>query len=615
MPDPKAILDSIYNTDNSPKSILDSIYGGTGSVAQTKPLNRATIEARTVANSLFPGDDNARKAYLVSKGFDPEEVGWFTDAPPGQRLRELGADVAETMIPAAVKGAGQYIGEASGAIMGAPAGAAAGASAGGIGAVPGAAIGAKLASVAGGGAGRMMAQDMIENYAGMRGLGAPGAGERAANEAALGALTSTIGIAAPNVGFAAKKALDKLSKTKLGGFVAGVPGQIRKHVLTRISKIPEDMQAFIAKLSGPSGNISGWKRVSLAAPTAYKKVADYAQSRVMPAVAKYRDMIGQRWAQQANPVINNPSNVINFSSVRDDVTDTLKDFSLRMVPEERNEAVALVKRFISPNYNPSSAAAQSGRFLQPGPTTLREAYESLNYIDRALQGKFAGTGEAVSKSSVFIGALKKVRAILKDHIHKNYKQLAGADDAYDKGMDTLNHGLENFGTVQKAINFIPKLFERSSKVDWGKRAFDAIDDAMPNDLKFAHAMRFYGTAEYLNIDKIVPSGFQYGIMPRLAGGEDLGNAVGLAQLPFLSPRSAGKAMATLESIKMPRIQLPAQVQSAVNAVMGQAPKLIQTLPEEIKPYKNTPKADAEKDLREQFGITAGNRGRVKAFMQ
>jgi hypothetical protein len=232
-----------------------------------------------------------------------------------------------------------------------------------------------------------------------------------------------------------------------------------------------------------------------------------------------------------------------------------------------------LSQFYSPEFSATSKAAKVGRFFPVDKTmTLSQAYEQLNSIDSLLQNAYAAPDEAVKKSTAFIGALKSAKKVLKDHIHVQYPGLEAADATYDANQGVIHAALDNFGDNQKAADFVRTgLFENTSKKEIGRQAFNAIDQAMPNNMKYGYGAKLAGSAEYLNIGKVEPSGFQFSLLPKIVGGVAGGaigaattpegenpvlhgaagaaigvGAVSAAQYPFLSPRSASKAMKFLE---------------------------------------------------------------------
>ena len=163
-------------------------------------MPRASIAERAIANALFTGDENARKAYLMQRGKSPTEPGMFTSP------RETLADIVESAGPAA-KLAGQVGGEVFGS-QGGPGG-----------------------FVLGGGAGRGAVQAGVEGIADVAGMGTPGAAGRVAKEANIGAMTS-LGGKVLSKGFSMAKNIPLIKKGE-------------EYMLTNITKMSKGMQEWV----------------------------------------------------------------------------------------------------------------------------------------------------------------------------------------------------------------------------------------------------------------------------------------------------------------------------------------------------------------------------------
>ncbi len=168
-------------------------------------LPQASIAERGMANALFTGDENARKAYLMQRGKNPNEPGMFTSP------RETLADVVESAGPAA-KLAGQIGGEALGTPFG-------------------------VAGIAGGGGlGRSAVQTGVEGLADVTGMGIPGGNERVAKEGAIGAITSLGGqVLAKGVPKVISMINDKFPLVK----------KSEEFMLTNITRMSKGMQDWV----------------------------------------------------------------------------------------------------------------------------------------------------------------------------------------------------------------------------------------------------------------------------------------------------------------------------------------------------------------------------------
>jgi len=185
--------------------IKETVIRAPGGPSERVGLGEASIGERAMANALFTGNENARKAYLMQRGKSPDEPGAFTSP------RETLADVVESAGPAA-----KLLGQVGGEMFGAP---------GGVG---GFAVGS--------GAGRGTVQAGIEGIAGATGMDVPGARERVAKEATIGAITSLGG-----------KVLSK-GIPKAISFINNKFPLVEKteeYMLTNITKMSRSMQDWV----------------------------------------------------------------------------------------------------------------------------------------------------------------------------------------------------------------------------------------------------------------------------------------------------------------------------------------------------------------------------------
>jgi len=493
-------------------------------------LPKASAEERVLANTLYTGDTNARKSYLMGMGKSPKEPGWFYDEPGlVPKLKELRTDVLETGLGAGSKLGAQIAGESVGAAGGA------------VGGVPGAVLG----YIGGGAAGRGLVQAAAENYAKMRGM--EPADSRVAREAVVGGVTSAAG---------------RLLQSG-GAILSRLPGvkKAEQFLLTNVTRMTRPMQAWVK---------GRWNTVYKTAKEPFEKLAEYVNTKVINPMKSVKQGLGRDLGRVRQETTF--SKAPDYTGLGQEVVDVAKNYATTITKDELATAVKLaanLERSAAIATSKANTGTKEGLLMKTKATKMYwDALDQLLIIRRKIAARYDKMGGKAMDAfkaplSFFDDVLKRIN----NRAKTSNPDLAKALDDYAEYMKVYSEFEDLVGKDKKTIlRFMENsLFKESDPDIYGRQVVNEIfTKYLPKSS--LDEIKDLVAASFMHNPDILTAGVKTGVamgagslagagIGALTGGAEgarrgasTGAKIGLGvTLPFSSPVLASWMYRTLET--------------------------------------------------------------------
>jgi len=493
-------------------------------------LPKASAEERVLANTLYTGDTNARKSYLMGMGKSPKEPGWFYDEPGlVPKLKELRTDVLETGLGAGSKLGAQIAGESVGAAGGA------------VGGVPGAVLG----YIGGGAAGRGLVQAAAENYAKMRGM--EPADSRVAREAVVGGVTSAAG---------------RLLQSG-GAILSRLPGvkKAEQFLLTNVTRMARPMQAWVK---------GRWNTVYKTAKEPFEKLAEYVNTKVINPMKSVKQGLGRDLGRVRQETTF--SKAPDYTGLGQEVVDVAKNYATTITKDELATAVKLaanLERSAAIATSKANTGTKEGLLMKTKATKMYwDALDQLLIIRRKIAARYDKMGGKAMDAfkaplSFFDDVLKRIN----NRAKTSNPDLAKALDDYAEYMKVYSEFEDLVGKDKKTIlRFMENsLFKESDPDIYGRQVVNEIfTKYLPKSS--LDEIKDLVAASFMHNPDILTAGVKTGVamgagslagagIGALTGGAEgarrgasTGAKIGLGvTLPFSSPVLASWMYRTLET--------------------------------------------------------------------